>query len=245
MFRYFSLLLAAAAALSAQHSSPTPNPKSLYAFPGGTPALDGVLEKGEWEDATQFFGVRDWVPQFSPTTDPRDLSLHGYVKHDDHRLYFAFDITDDVLYGIDTPRWLPHVNPKAHELTPKAFPGSATRSSFSSTPPTSGRVTNPRRETDSTGRWCAISRSHGWAASAKAACSRRAAPRPQRLEHLPQLDRIALHGVRRPAQTRGKRVHYRVGGEFRSLSRSRARQVLFARHGRPSHGTEHCNRRSR
>jgi len=122
MFRFFLFWFAAAAVLSAQQPSPTSNPKSLYAFPGKTPALDGVLEKGEWEDATQFFGMKDWTPQFSPTTDPKDLSLHGYVKHDDHRLYFAFDITDDVLYGIDTPRWLPDVNPKAHELTREGFP---------------------------------------------------------------------------------------------------------------------------
>ncbi len=38
------------------------------------------------------------------------------MKHDGKRLYFAFDIDDDVLYGIDTPRWLPPENPKAHEF---------------------------------------------------------------------------------------------------------------------------------
>jgi SSS family solute:Na+ symporter len=31
-------------------------------------------------------------------------------------------VTDDVLYGIDTPRWLPDKNPKAHELTPEGWP---------------------------------------------------------------------------------------------------------------------------
>src|SRR5262249_26782194 len=61
-------------------------------------------------------------PQFSRTVEPRDLSLRGWVKHDSKRLYFAFDITDDVLYGIDTPRWLPDENPKAHELTRAGFP---------------------------------------------------------------------------------------------------------------------------
>jgi solute:Na+ symporter, SSS family len=97
-------------------------PRSLEAFPGKTPKLDGVLSKGEWLDATRFAGVTDWIPQFSPTTDPKDLALTGYVKHDGKRLYFAFDITDDVLYGIDTPRWLPEENPRAHELSPKGFP---------------------------------------------------------------------------------------------------------------------------
>lgn len=98
------------------------DPHSVYAFTGKTPKLDGVISPGEWDDATQFFGVKGWTPQFSPTTDAKDLSVHAYVKHDDKRLYFAFDVTDDILYGIDTPRWLPGVNPKAHELSREGFP---------------------------------------------------------------------------------------------------------------------------
>ncbi len=97
-------------------------PRALDAYPGKTPVLDGVLSPGEWDDATQFSGVADWIPQFSRTTDAKDLSLKGWVKHDGKRLYFAFDVTDDVLYGIDTPRWLPKENPKAHELTREGFP---------------------------------------------------------------------------------------------------------------------------
>ena len=97
-------------------------PRELHAYSGKTPTLDGVISPGEWTDATEFYGVKDWIPQFSPTTDPKDLALHGYVKHDGKRLYFAFDVADDVLYGIDTPRWLPDQNPKAHELTREGFP---------------------------------------------------------------------------------------------------------------------------
>lgn len=97
-------------------------PRILYAFNGKTPVIDGVIDEGEWDDATQFYGVADWVPQFSATTDPKDLSLHGWVKHDDKRLYFAFVVDDDILYGIDTPRWLPDNNPKAHDLTPEGYP---------------------------------------------------------------------------------------------------------------------------
>jgi solute:Na+ symporter, SSS family len=97
-------------------------PRALEAFRGKSPVLDGVLSPGEWDDATRFSGVSEWIPQFTPTTDPRDLSLTGYVKHDGRRLYFAFDVTDDVLYGIDTPRWLPAENPKAHELTRDGYP---------------------------------------------------------------------------------------------------------------------------
>jgi acetyl esterase/lipase len=94
----------------------------INAYLGKAPVLDGQIAPGEWNDAAEFSGVTDWVPQFSATTDPQDLALHGYVKHDGTRLYFAFDVTDDVLYGIDTPRWLPDENPKAHELTREGLP---------------------------------------------------------------------------------------------------------------------------
>ena len=97
-------------------------PRELCAYRGTTPVLDGVISPGEWDDATTFNGVKDWTPQFTPTTDAADLSLKGYVKYDEKRLYFAFDVTDDVLYGIDTRRWLPDENPKAHELTREGYP---------------------------------------------------------------------------------------------------------------------------
>jgi len=111
------LVLSFAAALSAGEF-----PRALDAYPGKTPVLDGVISPGEWDDATRFEGVLNWSHTFSPTTDPKDLALIGYVKHDSKRLYFAFDVTDDVLYGIDTPRWLPRENPKAHELSRTGFP---------------------------------------------------------------------------------------------------------------------------
>jgi SSS family solute:Na+ symporter len=37
-------------------------------------------------------------------------------------LYVAFDVRDDVIYGVDTERWLPPGNPSAHELTPQGWP---------------------------------------------------------------------------------------------------------------------------
>lgn len=114
--------LTAALFLCASLSTAGDFPRNLNAFPGSSPKIDGVLSSGEWGDATQFYGVKDWIPQFTPTTNSKDLALHGFVKHDGKRLYFAFDITDDVLYGIDTPRWLPDDHPKAHELTREGFP---------------------------------------------------------------------------------------------------------------------------
>jgi SSS family solute:Na+ symporter len=97
-------------------------PRTLYAYPGRTPVMDGVLSPGEWDDALLFTGVQRWTAQLSPVTDPKDLSIRVYVKRDDQRLYFAFDVTDDVLYGIDTPRWLPAGNPKANDLTAEGWP---------------------------------------------------------------------------------------------------------------------------
>lgn len=97
-------------------------PRELQAYRGTTPKIDGVIEAGEWEDAVKFEGVEGWTPQFSPTKDKQDLSLTGWVKFDAKRLHFAFRVTDDVLYGIDTGRWLPENNPKAHELTREGWP---------------------------------------------------------------------------------------------------------------------------
>jgi SSS family solute:Na+ symporter len=94
----------------------------LKSYFGKTPSVDGELSFGEWNDATQFRGVRDWVAEFSPVVRNKDLALRGYVKHDTEWLYFAFDVTDDVLYGINTPRWLPDENPKAHDLTRDGYP---------------------------------------------------------------------------------------------------------------------------
>ncbi len=97
-------------------------PREVKAYPGTTPKLDGVISPSEYDDAVRFTGVKDWAPEFTQTTDGKDLSLVGYVKHDTKWLYFAFDITDDVLYGIDIPRWIPKGFPKVHELTREGFP---------------------------------------------------------------------------------------------------------------------------
>lgn len=97
-------------------------PRTVDAYRGATPKLDGVLSPGEYSDATRFTGVSDWIAQFTPTKDPKDLSVVGYVKHDGAHLYFAFDVTDDVLYGIDTERWLPDNNPRVHEISTTGFP---------------------------------------------------------------------------------------------------------------------------
>lgn len=98
------------------------DPRILEAFPGATPEIDGVLSPGEWSGASYVSGPSGWVSQFSPVTRPDDLSFTIWTKHDGANLYFAFLVRDDVLYGIDTPRWLPPNNPRAHELTPDGWP---------------------------------------------------------------------------------------------------------------------------
>lgn len=109
-------LLAAAGTLQAQDQD------LLRSYFGRAPVLDGVIGPSEWADASEFTGVKDWLPAFHPVTDDRDLSLKGYVKHDNEWLYFGMDVTDDLLYGIETPRFVPETNPKAHDLTREGYP---------------------------------------------------------------------------------------------------------------------------
>ena len=92
-------------------------PKELRVYRGSTPVLDGKISPGEYDDATQFSGTVDWFREFSANSGPDDLSLKSWVKHDGKNLYFAFDVTDDVIYGIDIPRWLPDDTPLAHDFT--------------------------------------------------------------------------------------------------------------------------------
>src|SRR5258706_1060988 len=124
MRRFLSLLLMAGCGLPADVPDPpdAAGHPVMRAWKGSTPALDGVISPGEWDDAAHFRGCRGWTPTFTPTRDDADLSIEGWVKHDGVNLYFAFRVVDDVLYGIDTPRWLPDENAKAHELTRQGFP---------------------------------------------------------------------------------------------------------------------------
>lgn len=111
----------------ARHAPPGATPPAvrrpeLVSWFGRTPVLDGRIDPGEWSDATEFQGVRDWVPEFSPVTRDADLALRGWIKHDADSLHLAFLVRDDVLYGLDTGRWLPAENARAHGLTPEGFP---------------------------------------------------------------------------------------------------------------------------
>lgn len=122
-YAYYNTAIARSQA-SAEPKALEPQPRrpSLQSWFGTAPSIDGVISPGEWSDATPISGVRDWVPEFSPVTDDADLSLKGWVKHDNEQLYFAFEIRDNLLYGLGTERWLPPENARAHDLTHDGFP---------------------------------------------------------------------------------------------------------------------------
>jgi hypothetical protein len=98
-------------------------PKTLRAYLGETPVLDGVVSPGEWDDAMQAEGLEEWnFEENEPISDSTELSLRVMVKHDGVNLYFVFDALDDQIYGFDTERWLPDGNPNVHELNQQGWP---------------------------------------------------------------------------------------------------------------------------
>ena len=89
----------------------------LTAYKGITPVLDGFISEGEYSDAESITGVKDWYSDTGiACEDSLDLSVRVYYKHDGAHLFFAFDVTDNILYGFDTERWLPAANPDANSL---------------------------------------------------------------------------------------------------------------------------------
>ncbi|MEE2657627.1 MAG: amidohydrolase family protein [Candidatus Latescibacterota bacterium] len=97
-------------------------PKRVDVYHGSTPLLDGRITPGEYDDASVITGVKDWSSQFTDVALHSDLSATVWFKHDGRNLYVAFDVTDDVIYGVDIPRWLPAENGDAHQLTRQGYP---------------------------------------------------------------------------------------------------------------------------
>jgi SSS family solute:Na+ symporter len=96
----------------------------LVAYLGSTPTLDGRINPAEWADATVFGDIALFDPEFAPVipSTPIDLNVSGYVKHDGRSLFFAFVVSDNLLYAYDTPAWLPMGNPSANNLTQNGWP---------------------------------------------------------------------------------------------------------------------------
>jgi SSS family solute:Na+ symporter len=98
-------------------------PSILNSYIGTTPLLDGILDLTEWSDATLFgTNISLFDAQFDPVTDYLDLSITSYVKHDQTRLYFGFNVSDNLLYYYQTSHWLPSANSFAENLTRSGFP---------------------------------------------------------------------------------------------------------------------------
>lgn len=81
---------------------------SMIAWSGTTPEFDGHIEIDEYSDASHFTWTDDWIEAMPLEIESKkDLYFEGWVKHDGEYLYLAFDIEDDIFYGIETERWLP------------------------------------------------------------------------------------------------------------------------------------------
>ena len=91
--------------------------RTMTCWRGATPVFDGQVSAEEYSDAAEFTWGPDWIEAMQLKIESReDLDFRGWVKHDGRHLYMAFDVTDDLLYGIHTDRWVPDRAPEAHVL---------------------------------------------------------------------------------------------------------------------------------
>lgn len=91
--------------------------RQLTCWKGSTPVFDGQVGPEEYSDADAFEWNDDWTEAMQLEIESsEDLDFNGWVKHDGEHLYLAFDVRDDVFYGIDTERWVPSRNPDAHVI---------------------------------------------------------------------------------------------------------------------------------
>ncbi|OHB54035.1 MAG: hypothetical protein A2Y12_13050 [Planctomycetes bacterium GWF2_42_9] len=97
-------------------------PVIFHVYRGSTPVIDGNVSPGEYDDASTINRYCQWMSQFSSVLDTNDLFIKVWAKHDGNNLFFAFKVNDDILYAIDTPRWLPDENPNAHDFTLNFWP---------------------------------------------------------------------------------------------------------------------------
>lgn len=92
-------------------------PVNMVAWQGSSPSFDGRVEAEEYADASHYTWTEDWIESMPQEIESKeDLYFEGWVKHDGEYLYLAFDIVDDLFYGIETDRWLPPQDPHAHVI---------------------------------------------------------------------------------------------------------------------------------
>jgi hypothetical protein len=109
--------LACATPIYARPAAPPPppgwTPPEIRVPFGKAPALDGVADKGEWDDALVVRQANDPWPHDTMSQkldvkyDPADLACAVRMKHDGARLYILCEITDDLIYKLDTQEWAP------------------------------------------------------------------------------------------------------------------------------------------
>ena len=93
---------------------------TVSAFLGSTPTVDGIVHPSEWADATRIDGT-DWVDRFNGTLTPADLCVMSvWVKHDGHSLFFALNISDNIIYL--HPQWTPPGNSAVDEFNASGWP---------------------------------------------------------------------------------------------------------------------------
>lgn len=91
--------------------------RSMICWKGDSPNFDGYIGDSEYADASRFSWSEEWVEAMKQEiTSPEDLYFEGWVKHDREHLYLAFDIRDDLFYGIETERWCPPQDPFTHVI---------------------------------------------------------------------------------------------------------------------------------
>lgn len=89
----------------------------MVCWKGATPEFDGRIGLAEYDDAAPFEWNADWVEAMKQgITSKQDLDFNGWVKHDGEHLYLAFNVTDDIFYGIETERWLPPQDEFTHVI---------------------------------------------------------------------------------------------------------------------------------
>ncbi|MDA0349173.1 MAG: hypothetical protein O3C43_17845 [Verrucomicrobia bacterium] len=91
--------------------------KSMVCWKGVTPDFDGRVDAEEYRDASHLVWDETWIEAMPQEIEsPEDLDFDIWVKHDGEYLYLAFDIRDNLFYGIETERWLPAQDPNAHRI---------------------------------------------------------------------------------------------------------------------------------
>lgn len=88
-------------------------PPEIHCPAGQAPMLDGRVAAEEWSDALIVRRVNDpWphdtqVQKLNVTYPAADLGCAIHIKHDAKHLYVLAEVTDDLIYKLDSEEWIP------------------------------------------------------------------------------------------------------------------------------------------